>query len=85
MAAHPSSPLPNNGALSLLWVWNFSWVPSAVSFHSPALIILLPSPLGCLHVANPRLLTGTDLQSLHFSTQPPPKHLRLWCLCQWFR
>ena len=40
-AARPcSSPLPNNGTLSLLWVWTFSQFPSAMVFHSPALSIL---------------------------------------------
>ena len=43
MVAHPSSsPLPNTGALSLLWVQIFSQVPPVVVFHSPALIIYLP-------------------------------------------
>ena len=45
----------------------------------------LPSPLGCLHTINHSLLPGTGLWSLNLSAQPPPKHLRLWCLCQWFR
>ena len=46
MVAHPSSsPLPNTGALSLLWVQLFSQVPSVVAFHSPALSILLPPPV----------------------------------------
>ena len=40
-----SSPLPNDGALSLLWVWTFSRVPSAVAFHSPALRVPLPLPM----------------------------------------
>lgn len=80
-----SSPLPNNGAFSLLQVQTFSWVPSGTASHSPALSILLPSPLGCLHTANPSPLPVTDLWSLSFSAQPPPEHLRLWCLCQWFR
>ena len=45
MAAHPSfSPLPNNGALSLLWVQTFSKLPSVMSFHSPALSMSLPQP-----------------------------------------
>ena len=41
-----SSPLPNNGALSLLWVWTLSWVPSAMAFHFPALSLWLPLPVG---------------------------------------
>ena len=45
MAACPSfSPLPNTGTLSLLRVQTFSQVPSIVSFHSPALSLLLPPP-----------------------------------------
>ena len=45
MAAHlSSSPLPNNGSLSLFGVWTFSRVPSAMAFHSPALSLLLPRP-----------------------------------------
>ena len=45
MLAYPSSsPFPNNCTLSLLWVGTFSWVPSAVAFHSPALSVLLPLP-----------------------------------------
>ena len=79
-----SSPLSNNGAFSLLQVQTFSWIPSVTASHSPALSIFLPSPLGCLHTANPSPLPMTDLQSLNFSAQPPPEHLRLWCLCQWF-
>ena len=39
-----SSPLPNNGALSLQWVRTFCQVPSAVAFHSPALSVPLPPP-----------------------------------------
>ena len=55
--AHPSSsPLPNTGTLSLLWVQIFSQIPSVVAFHSPALSVffpsthdaLLPNPSGCL-------------------------------------
>ena len=46
MAAHPSSsPLPNMGTLSLLQIQLFSQVPSVVAFYSPALSILLPSPM----------------------------------------
>ena len=37
-------PLPNTGALSLLWVQLFSQILSVVSFHSPALSILFPPP-----------------------------------------
>ena len=44
VACPSSSPLANNGALSLLSVWTFSWVPSAVAYHSPALSVLLPLP-----------------------------------------
>ena len=54
MVAFPSSsPLCNSGALSLLLVWTFSWVPSVVAFHSPALSILLP-PLGTRHFLVPQ-------------------------------
>ena len=80
-----SSPLPNNGAFSLLQVQTFSWIPSVTASHSPALSIFLPSPLGCLHTANPSPLPVTDLWSLSFSAQPLPEHLRLWCLGPWFR
>ena len=46
MVACPSfSPLPNTGALSLLWVQLFSWVPSVVAFHSQAFSVLLPPPM----------------------------------------
>ena len=92
VVACPFSPLPNNGALSLLWVWTFSQVPSTVAFHSPALSVQLPLAAahcsldsGCLHTASPSPLPGTDVQSLGLSTQPPPELLRLWCLSQWFR
>ena len=45
MVAHPSSsPLPNNGALSLLRVQTFSRVPSVLAFHSLALSVSLPPP-----------------------------------------
>ena len=42
---------------------------------------LLPSPSGCLHIANPGPLhaTGIGLWSLSLSTKPLPKHLRPWC------
>ena len=43
-----SSPLPNNGTLSLLWVQTFSWVPSAMAFHSPALSVP-PTPSSAHH------------------------------------
>ena len=62
-----------------------SWVPSDMAFPSPAHGTLLLSPSGCPHTTNPSPLPGNDLQSLSLSTQPPPEHLRLWCLCQWFR
>ena len=46
MVAHPSSLLlPNNGALSLLWVWTFSQVPYVMVFHSPAPSVPLPPPM----------------------------------------
>ena len=93
VVAHPfSSPLLNNDTLSLLWVWTFLCVSSAVAFHSPALSYcprthsaLLPIPLGCLHTANPSPLLQNDLQSLNLSTQPQLEPFSLWCLCQWFR
>ena len=45
MAALPSSyPLPNNGALPVLWVQTFSEIPSAVAFPSLAHGTLLISP-----------------------------------------
>ena len=40
----PSLILPNNGTFSLLQVWTFSWVPSAMAFHIPALSVPLPFP-----------------------------------------
>ena len=40
-----SSPLFNNGNLSLLWVWTFSQVPSAMALHSPALSVPLSQPM----------------------------------------
>ena len=79
-ACPSSSPLPNNGALPLLLVWTFSQVLSAVVFPSLARGVLLRSPSCC-----PQSSPGTDLQSLSLSAQPPPEHLRLWCLGQWFR
>ena len=46
MVAQPSSsPLPNTGALSLLQIQLFSWVPYDVAFNSPALTVLLPPPM----------------------------------------
>ena len=59
--------------------------PLAYCCHPPRHGSLLPSPLGCLHTANPNPLPGTDPWSLSLSSQPPSEHLRLWCLCQWFR
>ena len=84
--------LTNNGALPLLWVLTFSWVLSVMAcciswplpYGSLTCGALFLSPLGCLHTINPSPLLGTDLQSLSLSAQPPPKHLRPWCLCQWF-
>ena len=63
------------------------WVstPQSLAYCSPTQGTLLLSLLGCVHTTNPSPLLGTDLQSLNLSTQPPPKCLRLWCLCQWFR
>ena len=93
LVAHTScSPLPNNGAMSLLQAQTFSWVPSLVAFQSPALSSLqpftpgapLPHLLCCLHTTNPSLLPGTHLQSLGLGTQSPPKRLSLWDLCQRF-
>ena len=93
LVAHTScSPLPNNGAMSLLQAQTFSWVPSLVAFQSPALSTLqpftpgapLPHLLCCLHTTNPSLLPGTHLQSLGLGTQSPPKRLSLWDLCQRF-
>ena len=52
MVAHPSPPLLNNGALSLMWVQTFSRVPSVVAFHTPALSVLLP-PLVMHHFLVP--------------------------------
>ena len=45
VACPSSSPLPNTGVLSLMWVQTFSQVLSVVAFHSPALSILLPPPM----------------------------------------
>ena len=66
LAAHPfSSPLPNTGTLSLLWVEIFSQVPSVVAFHSAALsILLLPPMMHCFLV--PQAV----------STLPNPAHSR---------
>ena len=44
VAPHSSSPLPNTGTLSHLWIQTFSRDPSVVAFYSPALSILLPPP-----------------------------------------
>ena len=57
MVAYPSSsPLPNTAALSLLPVQTFSWVPSVVAFHSPALSVLLPPPM-ILHFLIPQAVS----------------------------
>ena len=37
----------------------------------PAYSILLPSSSGCLHIANPSPLSGTNFQSLSLRAQPP--------------
>ena len=65
----------------LLW---FS-TPQPVAYRFPTHGSLLLSPLGGLYTTNPSPFPGTDLWSLSLSAQPPPKHLRLWCLCRWFR
>ena len=88
MAVHPaSSHPPNSGSLFLLWArppprfpWLWHSAPQLMAFGDPTCGALLPSPSVCLHTANPSLLIGTSIQSLSLSTQPPPKHLRLWCL-----
>lgn len=54
--------------------------PQPVAYHSPAHGALFLSP-SCHPQSSPR----TDLWSLSLSTQPPPKHPRLWCPGQWFR
>ena len=80
MAAHPSySPLPNNGALTLLRVQMFSvfpllWLPTPQpsAYCSLPHSILLPSPLGCLHTTNPSRLPGTDLWILGLGAPPYP-------------
>ena len=41
LACPSSSPFLNSGALPLLWVQTFSWVPSAVMF--PCALLLSPS------------------------------------------
>ena len=38
---------------------------------------MLPSPLGCLHTANPSPLPGSKLQSLGVGAQPLREHLTL--------
>ena len=43
-ASHSSYPLPNNGALPLLWVWTFSQVPSVMVVPTLAHGTLLLSP-----------------------------------------
>ena len=45
-----------------------------------ALQLWLPSPSACRHTVNPSPLPGDDLWYPSLSTQPPPKHLRLWYL-----
>ena len=79
---HVSSAVPDLLLGSLSCSFPFS---SPYLTASPSHSALLPSPLGCLHTPNTSPLPGTDLQSLSLAAQPPPKHLRLWCLCQWFR
>ena len=69
----PHVSFPSNGALLLLPAQISSWVTSNMALCSLALVPLLASPSGCLHTANPSLL------SLCLSPKPPPKHLRLWC------
>ena len=59
--------------------------PQPIAHHFPVHGTSLLSPLGCSHTANPSPLPRTDLVSLSISTQPPPKHPRLWCLGQWCR
>ena len=62
MVAHPSSsPLPNTGALSLLWFHLFSQLPSVVAFHSPALSVLLPPPM-ILHFLIPQAVSVLPTQ-----------------------
>ena len=85
MVACPYSfPLPNTGALSLLWVPIFSQVPSVVAFHSPALSVLLPPPaMHCFLTpqavsTSPSPLLGTNLWSLGLGAQPLPKCISFW-------
>ena len=79
----PCLPLPNNGALPLLWAWG-SFL-TAVILCSPACGAPLPRPSGCLHTANTSPVPRTDLWSLGLSAQSPPKYLRLWFLGWWYR
>ena len=69
--------LPNNGGLLLLLDQN-SHTPLAVTHCSLA-------PSGCLHIANPSSLPGTDLRSPSLSAQHLPKYLRLWCSGWWYQ
>ena len=78
-SAPPPLALSNNGNLLLLKAQISFQVPYAVVFHSPACGAQLPSPSGCLHIANPSPLPGTHLWSLSLHTQPLPEWLRLWC------
>ena len=84
-ARPPPPPVPHPGTFSFLRVQTFSLVPCVAAFHSLHPPVPLPSPLGCLHIANPSLLPGTNLWSLGIGAQSPPERLSLWCLCQWFR
>ena len=62
MVAYPSSsPLPNPGALSLLWFPLFSQLPSVVAFPSPALSVLLPPPM-ILHFLIPQAVSVLPTQ-----------------------
>ena len=56
--------LPINGTLLLLLAQASFHNPSAVVLLTPACGVLLSSPSGCLHTANPSPLLGTDCQSL---------------------
>lgn len=47
--------------------------------------VLLPSPSGCFHTANPCPFPGIDLQSLSLGAQPLTRGLRLGCTRQWYR
>ena len=72
-----SSPLPNTGALSVLWVQLFSQVPSVVAFHSlvPSILLPLPttplpSPSGCPRITNPTDCFKSPRLSPHCQPQP---------------